>query len=127
LHGARSLKSLQDYPRAYCVIVGLVQTRSPIFEGHYKDASSVAEHEAPAAAQDSDSHADAVTQDPAVPVKSANTAISAPQSEHSASAFMKQWNALDDALDNGVITKAEYDRKVAALMAQRRATQEAAN
>jgi hypothetical protein len=39
----------------------------------------------------------------------------------------QQQNALDDALDNGVITKAEYDRKVAALVAQRRAKQQASN
>jgi hypothetical protein len=34
LHGARSMASLQDYPRAYGVIVALVQIKSPIFAGH---------------------------------------------------------------------------------------------
>jgi len=33
LHGARSLKSMGAYPRAYIVIVALVQTKSPIFAG----------------------------------------------------------------------------------------------
>jgi hypothetical protein len=44
----------------------------------------------------------------------------AERSSRAASPFVTQWNALDDALANRVLTKAEYDRKVAALLAKNR-------
>ena len=36
------------------------------------------------------------------------------------SRFRQKWSALDDALANGVITKAEYDKKLSALLEQHR-------
>ncbi len=125
MHGARALKSLQEYPRAYCVIAALVQTQSPIFAGHVKqDRLGEGSTPMPASAET------ATTQSPqssADPAPSRASQPSSRSSAHTDSTFIKQWNALDDALDNGVISKGEYDRKLSALMAKNRAAQQTLN
>jgi Zn-dependent protease with chaperone function len=128
LHGARPLKSLQAYPRAYCVIAALVQTKSPIFAGHLKQENATAEaaSPAPSVATVAETTPSSPSSDSA-PVPSRTAPPSSGGSARPDSPFIKQWNALDDALENGVITKAEYDRKVAVLMAKHRAEQQAAN
>jgi hypothetical protein len=126
LHGARSLKSLQEYPRAYCVIAALVQTKSPIFAAHLKQETAGAASPAPNVATVTEITPSSSSSDSAL----ALSRTAPPSSGGSArpdSPFIKQWNAVDDALENGVITKAEYDRKVAALMAKHRAEQQVAN
>lgn len=71
LHRARTLRSMQSYPRTYTVIVALVQTKSPIFAGSQSAADSSAstqsaavtqpeaQREAAAAARDAQANADA--------------------------------------------------------------------
>lgn len=93
LHGARSMTSLQEYPRAYGLIVALVQIKSPIFAGHGQVADN------------------------------GNATRPSAQQGQGHTEFRTQLNALDDALDSGVITKPEYDSKFAALMARHRAQQ----
>jgi hypothetical protein len=43
--------------------------------------------------------------------------LQAPPSD-AQSQFRKKWNALDDALDTGAITKAEYDKKLSVRLRQ---------
>jgi Zn-dependent protease with chaperone function len=125
LHGARPLSSMQTYPRAYTVIVALLQTKNPIFAGLVKDsgqASAASSHEQPP--EDSQATvakvSEPTTRD-AVPVAKADgpppTAKGTARTE---SPFVSQWNALDDAYAAGVISKAEYDRKLQALLAKHR-------
>jgi hypothetical protein len=126
LHGARPLKSLQEYPRAYCVIAALVQTKSPIFAGHLKRDSASAEGSGSSATATASTDTSS-TASSAEPPSSRASSGSSSHADREDSPFIKQWNALDDALDNAVISKAEYDRKLAALMAKHRAAQQAAN
>ncbi len=126
LHGVRPLQSLQGYPRAYCVIAALMQTNSAIFERqsqqttHQENASAMSTRPVP------ESHADASREGATLSVGSDESA--AFDERHPPdSPFIKQWNALEDALASGVITKAEYDQKFAALMAKHKTEQDAAN
>jgi Zn-dependent protease with chaperone function len=120
LHGARSLASLQSYPRIHTVIVALLQANSAAVAGLGKHSDPT-----PIVAANS-SEVTASQVDPADTTSNLGrdkpTAMAASEkpNNHAASPFVTQWNALDDALANGVITKAEYDTKVATLLARNR-------
>jgi hypothetical protein len=127
LHGARSLASMGSYPPAHTVIVALLQTKNPIFAG-IGATKSGGDTAMPSKQTDTASPLPAAEE--SVQQETHSSASSVARTEASGtssgggggsrSAFVTQWNALDDALANGVITKAEYDRKLAALMAKHR-------
>jgi hypothetical protein len=124
LHVARSLPSMQTYPRARTVIVAVLPTKNPIFAGIVKASGQV--DSVPSVTPSENTPEPVVTkvsqttapQDSVSKAKSDETRAGVARRERTQSPFITQWNALDDALDAGVITKAEYDRKLSVLLAK---------
>lgn len=122
LRRARTFQSLSDYPSTQRVIAALVQARSPLVVSKPADSSQTAGNTGPAPTPPAST--------PNVPVAAAapeptsgaehSSAPQSPTPARTKSAFLQRYNDLDDALERGVITRAEYDRKVAALLATRR-------
>jgi predicted Zn-dependent protease len=129
VHGARSFQDLRSYPQAQKVVAALVQTNNPLVTvpgGTHAQTASNSGAETPSdesSTERSSSSDNGVRRGATDSSTSASVEVvraSRTQPVHSQSATIQQWDALDDALDHGVITKAEYDRKLATLLAKNR-------